>query len=81
MVRWVFQRGGGGGEVHLEMLRASRLVSAAVTSRSISLFYGHERLRSSPSPFGASLGTSNWSDVSLYFDQTTPNSIRVAPGV
>lgn len=50
-VWWVFQR--GGGEVHLEMLRA-----AAVTSHSISLFYGHERLRSSPSPFGASLETS-----------------------
>ena len=55
-VWWVFWP--SGGEVHLEMLRASRLIAAAITSHSISLFYGHSQLWSSLSPFGASLETS-----------------------
>lgn len=38
--RWVFQP--GDGEVHLEMLRAFCLSAAAITSHSISLFYGHK---------------------------------------
>lgn len=47
-----------GGEVHLEMLRASCLIAAAITFHSILLFYGHNQLWSSLSPFGASLETS-----------------------
>lgn len=53
-VLWVFQS--GSGEVHLEMLRVSCLLAAAITSHCISLFYGHKQLWNSPSPFGASFG-------------------------
>lgn len=42
----------GCGEVHLEVLKISFLLAAAVTSHCISLFYGHRQLWNSLSPFG-----------------------------
>lgn len=74
-VWWVFWP--GGGEVHLEMLRASRLIAAAITSHSISQFYGHSQLWSSLSPFGASLETS----ASFLFTTSEPGLFPTVGGV
>lgn len=74
-VRWVFQL--DGGEVHLEMLRASPLIAAAITSHCISLFYGQQQLCSSSSPFGASLETS----ASLLFTTSEPEVVPSLGGM
>lgn len=59
------------------MLRVSCLLAAAITSHCISLFYGHEQLWNSLSPFGASLETS----ASVLFTTSEPGLLPTVGGV